>query len=66
MWLPLRVKTTNIGAGLFYWAGKLIGRDYFVLEGTAEEPDEEVLQTFLKQFYHQASYVPPKYSCHKR
>jgi excinuclease ABC subunit C len=44
----------------FIRAGKLIGRDYFVLEGTAEEPDEEVLQTFLKQFYHQASYVPPE------
>lgn len=38
--------------------GKLMGRDYFVLEGTAEESDSDVLSAFIKQFYHQAAYVP--------
>ncbi|MFQ5406920.1 MAG: excinuclease ABC subunit UvrC [Anaerolineales bacterium] len=44
----------------FIRAGKLIGRDYFVLEGTADENDGKVLSAFLKQFYHKAAYVPPE------
>ncbi len=42
----------------FIRGGKLIGRDYFLLEGAADESDAEVLAEFLKQFYHQASTVP--------
>ncbi|MFU8826437.1 MAG: excinuclease ABC subunit UvrC, partial [Brevefilum sp.] len=44
----------------FIRAGKLIGREYFVLEGTEEEADEEVLAEFVKQFYAQAAFVPNK------
>jgi len=38
--------------------GKLIGREYFILEGTEESPDASVMAAFLKQFYDQASTVP--------
>ncbi len=38
--------------------GKLIGREYFLLEGTEGESDEEVLQTFLTQFYDEAAHIP--------
>ena len=38
--------------------GKLIGREYFLLEGTDEEPDAEVLHEFLTQFYDGAAHVP--------
>jgi excinuclease ABC subunit C len=38
--------------------GKLIGREYFMLEGTEETPDEGVISEFLKQFYDQAPSVP--------
>jgi excinuclease ABC subunit C len=38
--------------------GKLIGREYFQLEGTEGEPDERVLAAFLKQFYDEAASVP--------
>ena len=31
--------------------GKLIGREYFLLDGTEGESDEDVLQEFLTQFY---------------
>src|SRR5690606_17774829 len=34
--------------------GKLIGREYFLLEGTEEEPDPAVLQDFITQFYDEA------------
>ncbi|RMF49802.1 MAG: excinuclease ABC subunit UvrC [Anaerolineae bacterium] len=38
--------------------GKLIGREYFVLDGAAEEPDAEVIAGFLKQFYNKAPNIP--------
>ncbi len=42
----------------FIRSGKLIGREYFVLEGTGEENDQEILTEFVKQFYAQAAFVP--------
>ncbi|HSO27094.1 MAG TPA: excinuclease ABC subunit UvrC, partial [Anaerolineales bacterium] len=44
----------------FIRGGKLIGRDYFLLEGASDTPDEDVLAEFLKQFYDQALTVPPQ------
>ena len=38
--------------------GKLIGREYFLLDGTDGETDEEVLQEFLTQFYDEAAHIP--------
>ena len=40
--------------------GRLIGREYFVLDGTAEEADREIVASFVKQFYDEAAYVPPE------
>jgi excinuclease ABC subunit C len=42
----------------FIRSGKLIGREYFLMEGAAESPDADVIAGFLKQFYDQASSVP--------
>ena len=42
----------------FIRGGKLIGRDYFILEGTDETSDSEVLGQFIKQFYKEATNVP--------
>ena len=38
--------------------GKLIGREYFLLEGTEGESDEDVLQEFITQFYDDAAHIP--------
>ncbi len=38
--------------------GRLTGREHFVLEGTGQETDAEILSSFLSQFYSQASDVP--------
>lgn len=38
--------------------GKLIGREYFLLEGTEGESDEEVMRDFVTQFYDEAAHVP--------
>ena len=44
----------------FVRGGKLIGREYFVLEGTRQADDEEVVRAFVKQFYANASTVPQR------
>lgn len=38
--------------------GRLIGREYFILEGTEDEDDSEVVSEFIKQFYAEASHIP--------
>ncbi len=42
----------------FIRRGKLIGREYFVLEGTANEDARQIMTSFVKQFYDKAAYVP--------
>jgi excinuclease ABC subunit C len=42
----------------FIRSGKLIGREYFVLEGTADEDNDRILTAFVKHFYHKATFVP--------
>lgn len=42
----------------FIRGGKLIGRDYFMLEGTEDAADADVMAEFLKRFYDQAPKVP--------
>jgi excinuclease ABC subunit C len=37
---------------------KLIGQDHFVMEGTQGESPEEIMTSFVKQYYASASYVP--------
>jgi len=44
----------------FIRAGRLIGREYFLLDGTAEEDDRAIMTSFIKQFYDQVSSVPPE------
>jgi excinuclease ABC subunit C len=42
----------------FIRSGKMIGREYFLLEGTESTPDKGVMAEFIKQFYDQAPSVP--------
>lgn len=42
----------------FIRSGKLIGREYFILEGTEDAKDSEVVSQFIKQFYVDAAFVP--------
>ncbi|RJP51981.1 MAG: excinuclease ABC subunit UvrC [Anaerolineaceae bacterium] len=42
----------------FIRGGKLIGREYFILEGTEDTADNEVMAEFVKQFYTEAASVP--------
>ena len=40
--------------------GKLLGREYFVMEGTEDIPDDQVMGEFIKQFYVEAAQIPDK------
>src|SRR5712671_1239416 len=40
--------------------GKMIGRDVFLLDAAREAPDEEVLSSFLLQYYARATSIPPQ------
>src|SRR5512142_717193 len=44
----------------FVRGGKLLGREFFVLEGTEGENAEGVISSFVKQFYDEAATVPPE------
>ncbi len=42
----------------FIRGGKLIGREYFILEGTEDSDNAEVMAQFVKQFYTEAASIP--------
>ena len=42
----------------FIRGGKLIGREYFILEGTEETTDAQVMTQFVQQFYAEAATIP--------
>jgi len=44
----------------FVRRGKLIGTEYFVLDGTREAQDQELVEAFVKQFYTEATHIPPR------
>jgi excinuclease ABC subunit C len=42
----------------FIRAGKLIGREYFLLDGVDQAEDQELVEAFIKQFYTDATFIP--------
>ena len=42
----------------FIRGGKLIGQNHFLVEGTDEQTQSEVVQEFVKQYYQNANYIP--------
>jgi len=57
------VGMARAGAGVcvqifFIRGGKMIGREHFLLRGSDEERDEDVLRAFLEQYYNAATFVP--------
>ena len=40
--------------------GKLIGREYFILDGAREAGDVELVEAFVKQFYSEATFIPER------
>ncbi|MBF6589317.1 MAG: excinuclease ABC subunit UvrC [Ktedonobacterales bacterium] len=42
----------------FFRGGKLVGREYFVLQGTRDAAPAEVMASFLQQFYDAAPHIP--------
>jgi excinuclease ABC subunit C len=44
----------------FVRGGKLIGHEYFLMEGTGDAEPPEIVTSFIKQFYNHAAHVPPE------
>jgi excinuclease ABC subunit C len=42
----------------FFRGGKLVGREYFILQGTRESSPGEIVTTFMMQFYESAPHIP--------
>ena len=42
----------------FFRSGKLIGREFFILQGTRDSSPGEVMTSFLQQFYESAPHIP--------
>src|SRR5579875_1112099 len=42
----------------FFRGGKLMGREFFILQGTSDTPPGEIMLSFLQQFYDQAPHIP--------
>ncbi|MBV9712299.1 MAG: excinuclease ABC subunit UvrC [Ktedonobacteraceae bacterium] len=42
----------------FFRNGKLVGREYFILQGTRESTPGEVMTSFLQQFYETSTHIP--------
>jgi excinuclease ABC subunit C len=40
--------------------GRLVGSEYFALEGTEDEQAEDIISNFLTQFYQDATDIPPE------
>jgi excinuclease ABC subunit C len=44
----------------FFRSGKLVGREYFILQGTRDSTPGEVMSSFLQQFYESSPHIPPE------
>ena len=42
----------------FFRGGRLAGREFFILQGTRDTPEREIIEMFVQQFYDQAPHVP--------
>lgn len=42
----------------FFRSGKLVGREYFILQGTRDSSPGEVMTSFLQQFYESSPHIP--------
>src|SRR5207245_5498068 len=42
----------------FFRSGKLIGREFFILQGTRDSSSGEVMSSFIQQFYESSPHVP--------
>jgi excinuclease ABC subunit C len=51
-------KTDTCVQVLFIRGGRLVGREYFMLDGADESTDTEILGNFIAQFYEEAAQTP--------
>ncbi|NWJ97956.1 MAG: excinuclease ABC subunit UvrC [Chloroflexi bacterium] len=52
----------NEAAGQIFFVrgGKLIGREHFMLQNVEDESEAEILSSFVRQYYAEATFIPPR------
>jgi excinuclease ABC subunit C len=59
--VALAVAETDAAAQIFFVRnGKLIGREHFMLQNVEGESEAEMLSSFVRQYYSEATFVPPR------
>lgn len=53
-----RIKDDTCVQVLFIRSGRLVGREYFMLENADQASESEILSTFVTQFYEEAAEMP--------
>jgi len=53
-------KTDTCVQVFFIRGGKLLGREFHIVEGTGEGEEHELASSFIKQFYSTAAMIPPE------
>lgn len=44
----------------FVRGGKVLGREFYMFDGAADEEETVITESFIKQFYNENQYIPPK------
>lgn len=59
----ISVAENNVNACIqifFIRGGKILGREFFIMEGAGDEPPAELLQSFIEQYYGTDRLIPSK------
>ena len=59
----ISVAKNNVNACIqifFMRNGKILGREFFILEGAGEESEAELVQSFIEQYYREDRLIPSK------
>ena len=53
--------TQNACIQIFFMrSGKILGREFFIMEGAGDESEMELVQSFIEQYYNQERLIPSK------
>jgi excinuclease ABC subunit C len=55
-----RAENEATGQIFFVRSGKLIGREHFMLQNVEDESEAEILSSFVRQYYSEATFIPPR------
>ncbi len=55
-----RAENEGVAEIFFIRKGKVIGREHFMLQNVEDETEAEMLSSFVRQYYAEATFIPPR------